>query len=118
MYRKLFAALFILGVVSLNNAWAHDPSKHKGKATIGEVTSVGDDRLELKTATGTKTIMITETTKFERGNEKIVKDDLKVGDQVTLFGTTLATGEVVAREILLTKSEVRDGKSKRSGQKH
>jgi hypothetical protein len=118
MYRKFFAVLFLLGVVSLNNVLAHDPSKHKGKATIGEVTSIGDDRFELKTSTGSKTVMITETTKFERGNEKIVKDDLKVGDQVTLFGTTLATGEVVAREILLTKSEVRNGNSKRSGQKH
>jgi Domain of unknown function (DUF5666) len=118
MYRKLFAALFLLGVVSLNNAWAHDPSKHKGKATIGEVASIGNDRLELKTSTGTKTIMITEITKFERGNEKIAKEELKVGDKVTLFGTTLATGEIVAREILLTKSEVRNGNSKRSGQEH
>jgi len=115
MDRKFFAALFLL-VVFLNNAWAHDPSKHKGRATVGEVTSIGNDRLELKTSTGSRTIMITETTKFERGSEKIAKDDVKVGDQVTLFGTTLATGEVVAREILLTKSEVRNGK--RSGQKH
>jgi hypothetical protein len=118
MYRKFFAVLFLLGVVLLNNTWAHDPGKHKGKATIGEVTSIGNDRLELKTSTGTRTIMITETTKFERGNEKIAKDDVKVGDQVTLFGTTLATGEVVAREILLTKLEVRNGNGKRSAQKH
>jgi hypothetical protein len=118
MYWKISAALFFSGVVSLCNAWAHAPSKHKGKATTGEVMSIGDDRLELKTSTGTKTIMITEMTKFERGNEKIAKEDLRAGDQITLFGTTLATGEVVAREILLTKSEVRNGNSKRSGQKH
>ncbi len=99
---------------------AHDPSKHKGRATKGEVVSVAGDRLELRTAAGLKAVTLNEKTKYERGDQIAAKADLKAGEQVTVFGTTLATGELVAREVLLEgarkagsqKSGVRSQKGK------
>ena len=84
---------------------AHDPSQHKGKATQGEVVSVARDRLELKTAAGMKTVIFNDKTKVERGNQTITTADLKKGDQVLVYGTTLATGELVSREILIGKAD-------------
>jgi len=107
-----------LGFLIPFNSWGHDPSKHKGRATNGEIISIANDRLELKTSAGTKTVVISDQTKFERDNEKVTKEDLKAGDPVVLFGTTLATGEIVAREILLTKSDAQDGNKNKSGHKH
>ena len=95
-----FLIVALLAPLSLR---AHDPSKHKGKPTEGEVVSVAPDRIELKTATGTKTVALNDKTKLERGNQAATAADLKKGEHVTVFGTTLASGELVAREILIGK---------------
>jgi len=101
MHRKIIATLFIAGLMVPFSADGHDPSKHKGKATKGEVVSVASDRLELRTADGVKTVLITEKTKFERGDRAAALADIKKGESVTVIGTTLASGEVAAREVLL-----------------
>ena len=88
---------------------AHDPSKHKGKPTEGEIVSATKDRLEIKTAAGTKAVTLNEKTKVERGNQAAAFTDLKKGDHVMVFGTTLATGELVAREVLIGKAEAHKG---------
>ncbi|MBI3695544.1 MAG: hypothetical protein HY238_11990 [Acidobacteria bacterium] len=80
---------------------AHDASKHKGQGIRGEVVSVAGDRLELKTAAGVKTVILNDKTKLERGDQAARASDLKKGDPVMVFGTTLATGELVAKEILI-----------------
>ena len=103
MRSKTAALSLFLGMLMPFVAGAHDPSKHKGKPTKGEVVSVANDRIEVKTATGTKTFTLTDKTKFERGEQAATRADLKKGDPVTVFGTTLASGEVVAREVLVGK---------------
>ena len=89
-----------LAVMLTAVAGAHDPSKHKGRATKGEVVSVAGDRVELRTTAGMKAVTLNEKTKYERGDQAAAKADLKAGQQVTVFGTTQATGELVAREVL------------------
>jgi hypothetical protein len=103
--RLWITLLFLALIVVPASAWAHDASKHKGKATQGEVLSVSGDRIELKTATGTKTVTLTDQTKFEHGNKTMTREDLKKGDQVKVVGTTLASGEIVAREVLMAGPE-------------
>jgi Domain of unknown function (DUF5666) len=106
MFSRLWATLLFVGLIVVPaSAWAHDASKHKGKATRGKVVSVSGDRMELKTATGTKTVTLTDQTKFEHGNQTMAREDLKKGDQVKVIGTTLASGEIVAREVLMAGSE-------------
>jgi len=107
MHRKIIATLFIAGLIVPFSANGHDPSKHKGKATKGEVVSVANDRVELKTADGVKTVLITDKTKFERGDQAASLADLKKGDSITVMGTTLASGELAAREVLLKPTGTR-----------
>ena len=95
----LLATTLLLAPLALR---AHDPSQHKGKATTGEIVSIGADRIQLKTATGVKTVALSDKTKIERGEHNLHTSDLKKGDQVMVYGTTLATGELVSKEILVT----------------
>ena len=83
---------------------AHDASKHKGKATTGEITTVSNDRFEMKTTTGNVTVAFSTKTKFEHGNQVVDKTHLKQGEKVSVIGTKLPNGELVAREVLLGTS--------------
>ena len=105
MDRKTFTmVLFVLLMVPFA-LQAHEPSKHKGKPIKGEVVSLAGDRFEVKTANGTKTVAIVDGTKFERGDEPAAKADLRKGEHVTVVGTTLASGEFAAREVLIEEAE-------------
>lgn len=117
-YRKLSSILLFLALLIPSIVRAHDPSKHKGKGTKGEIVSIANDRIELKTSGGAKTITITHKTTFERGSEKVSKAELKNGDQVTVFATKLATGELVAQEVLLASPESHEGHKEKSDHKH
>lgn len=101
MYRSILSAVLLAGVCGLPSVEAHDASLHKGKPTTGEVVSVAEQDLKLKTATGTTTVTLRDETKFERGDQNVTKEELKPGQQIRVFGTKLPTGELVAREVLL-----------------
>ena len=93
-------ALLALLLLSSPGA-AHERSLHKGKPVEGEVAALAPDRLTLKTAAATLTVVLDEKTHFERGDKPAAKADLAQGDHLTVFGTKLATGEIVAREVLI-----------------
>ena len=102
MLRRAFGFVVLAGVLATaGTLLAHDKSLHKGRPTDGEVVTVVANRLDLKTAQGIKKVTLTEKTTFERGDKAAARADLKKGDKVTVFGTTLATGEIVANEVLL-----------------
>jgi len=105
--KRQFATLFLIGLATAAVLNAHDPSKHKGRPTKGEIVSISEDRLELKTDKGTTKVLLTEKPKIERGDTVSSIADLKKGQQVTVFGTTLASGEVVAREIVVAGGATR-----------
>ena len=96
MMRIMAAFLFLAALV-----WAHDPKLHKGPVTTGVVASVAADGFELKTKTGAIKVTYTKTTKFEHGNAVVDKTHLKKGDSVSVIGTKLPTGELVAKEVLM-----------------
>jgi hypothetical protein len=118
MNKKLSGTVLFVVLLSPSVASAHDPSKHKGKGVQGEIVSIANDRIELKTPAGAKTVTISDKTKFERGNNPATSADLKKGDQVTVFVTKLATGELVAREILLAIPEHHEGHKEKTSHKH
>jgi len=70
MFHKLFATLVLTGLVGAIAVMAHDPSQHKGTPTKGEVLSIANDRIEVKTDKGVKTITVNGKTTFERGKNK------------------------------------------------
>ena len=100
-------AMAVLMAVSLvtANAMAHDAKLHKGKATTGEIVSVADDRFEMKTATGTTVVSFSSKTQFEHGSQKVDKTHLSKGAKVSVIGTKLPSGELVAREVMLGGAE-------------
>src|SRR5215510_2198919 len=101
MFHKVFLALALTSVVSVSTAYAHDASLHKGKPIVGKVVSLSDNGLTLQTATGTTTVTFQDKTTFERGDAKASPQEIQKGDQLTVFGTKLPSGELVAREVLL-----------------
>lgn len=112
MFQKLLATLILTGFMGAAVLMGHDPSQHKGTPTKGEVVSIAGDRIQVKTDKGMKTIILNDKTTFERGKAKASLSDFKKGDRVAILGTTLASGEIVAREVLL------DSAAPASGQKH
>ena len=120
MKRRLLASVVALVAIAVVLS-AHDPSKHKGKPVEGQVTAVGSDRFEMKTATGAVTVTFSAKTKFEHGKEAVTKDHVKTGERVAVFGTKLPSGEIAAREVLLgtgDSSSAVKGQAKKSSGAH
>lgn len=88
-------------VLTMGLAFAHDPSKHKGKPLQGQVLSSAGDRFEIKTEAGVVPVTFSSKTKFEHGNATVDQTHVTKGVEVSVFGTKLPSGEVVAREVLI-----------------
>ena len=103
MNRMLITMIAAVGMTA-GGLLAHDASKHKGKPVQGEVVSSAGDRFELKTETGVIPVTFSSKTKFEHGNASVDKTHVTKGTHVSVFGTKLPSGEMVAREILIGSS--------------
>lgn len=92
----LAAALTFTSLLS-----AHDAKLHKGNATAGEIVSVAPANLVMKTAKGNVTVTLNKATKYEMGTTAVALSHFKKGDKISVIGTKLATGELVAKEVLM-----------------
>src|SRR5262245_31883820 len=101
MSHKAIFALALTAMLTGSAAYAHDASLHKGKPTVGTVESRSENSITLKTATGETTVTFQDKTKFERGDAQASPQEIQPGDRLTIFGTKLPSGELVAREVLL-----------------
>lgn len=101
MKRRVMYMALMVGLATVSGLYAHDASLHKGKATTGEIVNVAPDRLDLKTPAGMVKVSFSEKTKFEHGKEVVDKTHLKTGDTISVVGTKLPSGELVAKEILM-----------------
>jgi len=107
MRRMIRTAIVVFLACGL--AAAHEKSLHKGRAAEGEVVSASKDGFVMQTAKGKVRVTLSDSTTVERGDEKIGRDAIHVGDHVSVFGTTLETGEIVAREVLFGGAGGREG---------
>jgi hypothetical protein len=98
---KYLATLLITFSFVVATVAAHDASQHKGKATEGEITAINGDSIELKTAAGNVRVSLNAKTKIEHGTEAVDRSHLKSGERVSVFGTKLPGGELVAKEIVI-----------------
>ena len=105
MLSKLFLALTLTGVLGVSTVYAHDASLHKGKPIVGKVESLSDNGVNLNTKNGTTPVIFQEKTKFERGDAQASAQEIQKGDQLTVFGTKIPSGELVAREVLLPNAK-------------
>ena len=91
------AAVLMAGGVAV----AHEQSLHRGHPTEGRVASVSENSLVLETERGNVSVTLMDTTKMERGEKPTTRKEIQTGDRVSVFGTKLETGELVAREIVV-----------------
>ena len=92
-------------VATASIAAAHEQSLHKGRATEGTVASVSANGLVLETTSGNQSVTFTDTTKVERGEKTLTKEEIRKGYHVAVFGTKLETGDLVAKEIIIHGEE-------------
>ena len=97
---NLAAIGLAISLLTASVAIAHDASLHKGKPTEGEVVSLDGDKLKLMTSSGVKAVTTTKDTKVEIDDKPGKVEELKTGDHLSVFGTTLESGELVAKEIV------------------
>ena len=118
--RQLYAAtLLTLGMLVAGSAWAHDARLHQPNATLGDITAVGADSFDLKTDKGDFKVTYSTKTTFEHDGKKVDKTHLVKGDHVGVIGTKLPSGEIVAREILLSvEKEGAETKGKAAATEH
>lgn len=110
MYRQLMMLFVLWGLMTAPSIMAHDKSLHRGKPTDGVVMSIAADSFELKTKEGTVKVTLQPKTVFEHGAAKVDKTHLQEGGKVSVFGTKLPTGEIVAKEVLLDPPAASAGK--------
>ena len=70
MTRRLAASLMAIILTAPLTLSAHDASKHKGKPTMGEIASIEDGKISLKTEEGVKTIKVNEETAILDGESQ------------------------------------------------
>jgi len=100
--RKLHAQVIAAGLIFASLLSAHDAKLHKGNATAGEIVSVAPAAMVMKTAKGNVTVTLNKDTKFEMGETAVDLNHFKKGDKINVIGTKLGTGELVAKEVLMT----------------
>ena len=89
------------GILPEGVARAHDPSKHRAKATHGEIVRASSDAVTITGKGGETTFTLAQETKVLRAGDEIDSSALKAGEKVSVFGTKLPGGKVAATEINL-----------------
>lgn len=104
MKKILLSLSFLSVVLGTFTAHAHDVKYHKGKPVHGTVTTVKPDGFDLETADGTLHVVLDKDATIEKDKSSASKEDIKRGMHVSVFGTKLESGELVARAVV-TASE-------------
>lgn len=116
MKRDLPRMLFLVAFSLLATAapgYCHDPKYHKEHPFVGSVSSLNDKGFTLKTDKGDVPVVTNEETKFEAGTngEKAAKSDLHESQKVTIIGTRVESGDLVAKEIMIDKGQASEGRT-------
>lgn len=101
MNRRYLVVLSLAVLLLPGAVLAADARKPKEEKSKGEILSVGEDRLQLKTKKGAVTVLLSEKPRITMGGVEMPPAALKQGAKVTVVGTTQPSGEIIAREIQL-----------------
>ncbi len=115
--RKYAVTLLLALASSVLVLSAHEADKHAGKPTKGEIAAVATDSFQMKTSLGTVKVSFDKDTKFEHGDKVVDKSHLMKGEKITVFGTKLPSGEIVAKEVVLGAMDM-DHSAEKGGAKH
>lgn len=116
--RKLQATLLLAGLMSVSLLSAHDEKLHTGNATQGEIVSIAGNNVVMKTATGDLKVTLNKDTRYEMGDQAVDVNHFRKGDKVSVIGTKLATGELVAKEMMMTMAPAKAAGKTEGDHKH
>ena len=101
MQRRCFAVLSLIALLIPGMALAAASGKPKEEKTKGEIVSVSEDRLQLRTKKATITVLLTQKPRIVMQGAEMSPAALKQGVKVTILGAAQPSGEIIAREIQL-----------------
>ncbi|MEO8338126.1 MAG: DUF5666 domain-containing protein [Nitrospirota bacterium] len=116
--RRVQTTLLLAGLMSVSLLSAHDEKLHTGSATQGEIISIAGNNVVMKTATGNMKVTLNKDTKFEMGDAAVDVNHFKKGDKISVIGTKLATGELVAKEVMMTMAPAKAAGKAEGDHKH
>jgi hypothetical protein len=94
--RFVIAMLLLCAVLS-----GHDPALHRTKTITGQVESLTEDGIALKTRTGLVKVKFSGKTKFVEQKKPVDKSRLHAGDWAGVIGNEQHSGEFLATEVIL-----------------
>jgi hypothetical protein len=97
---------------------AHDARLHQGNATEGEIVSIAGTKVVMKTAKGNVNVTLNKDTKYEMGDQAVDVNHFKKGDKVGVIGTKLASGELVAKEVIMVVPPAKTATPAKADHKH
>jgi len=118
MFKKYsFLSAFILSLAVSVQVWAQTPANLKPSVVVGDVTSVGDNRITVAAKTGPVEIQITEKSKISKVSAENPNpatatpgalSDIGVGDKLTVTGILSPDGKSLpARAVyFMTKADI------------
>lgn len=104
MNRTLLSGL-MLSILLASPAWAHDAKYHKGKPVEGTVQDTRADGFDLKTEKETIKVTYDKELNVEHGDSHVTREAIHAGDKVGVLGTRLASGDLVAHEVLISPAK-------------
>ena len=116
--RKFQTTLLLAGLMSVSMLSAHDEKLHTGNATQGEIVSIAGNNVVMKTAAGNIKVTLSKDTKYEMGDQAVDVNHFKKGDKVSVIGTKLASGELVAKEVMMTTAPAKAAGKAQAEHKH
>lgn len=115
---KLKLSIALAGLMSASVVFAHDERLHSPDATEGQIVSIAGNNVVMKTAKGDVKVTLTKDTKYEMGDQAVDVNHFKKGDKIGVIGTKLATGEIVAKEMIMPMESSKGTAAKGGDHKH
>ena len=116
--QRLKMSIAFAALMSASTLFAHDSKLHAGNATEGQIVSINGNDVVMKTAKGDVKVTLNKDTKYEMGDQAVDVNHFKKGDKVAVIGTKLATGEIVAKELIMPMASTKGTTHKEAEHKH
>jgi len=111
-------SIALAGLMSTSVVFGHDAKLHSPNATEGQIVSISGNNVVMKTAKGDVKVTLSKDTKYEMGDQAVDVNHFKKGAKIAVIGTKLATGEIVAKEMIMPMESPKGAAPKATDHKH
>ena len=115
---KLKLSIALASLMSASVVFAHDERLNSPDATEGQIEAIAGNNVVMKKEKGDVKVTLTKDTKYEMGDQAVDVNHFKKGDKIGVIGTKLATGEIVAKEMIMPMEAPKGTAAKGGEHKH